>query len=105
LALFAIVAAALIADSLATVDETEIGLATRFGRVVSPPLAPGLHWIAPRPAGAMLRIDRRLRLTEIPPTEFLTSDKKNLVLASAISWRIRASSCSGYGPRRRPRRG
>jgi membrane protease subunit HflC len=47
-----------------------------------------LHWIAPRPAGAMLRIDRRLRLTEIPPTEFLTSDKKNLVLASAISWRI-----------------
>ncbi|HSY51213.1 MAG TPA: protease modulator HflC [Thermoanaerobaculia bacterium] len=76
------------ADSLAIVDETEIGLATLFGRVVSMPLPPGLHWIAPRPAGGMLRVDRRLRLTEIPPTEFLTADKKNLVLASAISWRI-----------------
>jgi membrane protease subunit HflC len=77
-----------VADSLAIVDETEIGLATLFGRVVSMPLPPGLHWIAPRPAGGMLRVDRRLRLTEIPPTEFLTADKKNLVLASAISWRI-----------------
>lgn len=83
-----VLAAALAVDSLTTIDETEIGLATRFGRVVSEPLAPGLHWIAPRPAGGMLRIDRRLRLTEIPPTEFLTSDKKNLVVASAISWRI-----------------
>jgi len=79
---------AIVADSLAIVDETEIGLATLFGRVVSKPLPPGLHWIAPRPAGGMLRVDRRLRLTEIPPTEFLTADKKNLVLASAISWRI-----------------
>jgi membrane protease subunit HflC len=86
--LFAIVIIALLADSLAIVDETETGLATRFGRVVSAPLAPGLHWIAPRPIGAMLRIDRRLRLTEIPPTEFLTADKKNLVLESSLSWRI-----------------
>jgi len=83
-----VAAGALILDSLATVDETELGLATRFGRVVSAPLAPGLHWIAARPVGGMLRIDRRLRLTEIPPTEFLTADKKNLVLASAVSWRI-----------------
>jgi membrane protease subunit HflC len=80
--------AALTLDSLATVDETQIGLATRFGRVVSDPLAPGLHWITPRPAGGMLYVDRRLRLTEIPPTEFLTADKKNLVIACAISWRI-----------------
>ena len=86
--LLAVAGTALVAGSLATVDETEIGLATRFGRVVSGPLPPGLHWIAPRPTGGMLRIDRRLRLTEIPPTEFLTSDKKNLVIASAISWRI-----------------
>ena len=68
-AVFAVLVVVLILDSLATVDETEIGLATQFGRVVSGPLAPGLHWIAPRPAGGMLRIDRRLRLTEIPPTE------------------------------------
>jgi membrane protease subunit HflC len=86
--LLSIVAGLLLLDSLAIVDETEIGLATRFGRVVSEPLAPGLHWIDPRPAGGMLRIDRRLRLTEIPPTEFLTADKKNLVLAAAVSWRI-----------------
>lgn len=83
-----ILAGGLMVDSLAIVDETEIGLATRFGRVVSEPLIPGLHWITPRPAGGMLRIDRRLRLTEIPPTEFLTADKKNLVLAAAVSWRI-----------------
>ena len=81
-------AVVLAADSMAIVDETETGLATRFGRVVSMPLSPGLHWIAPRPIGGMVHIDRRLRLTEIPPTEFLTADKKNLVLASALSWRI-----------------
>jgi membrane protease subunit HflC len=88
LAVLSIVAGVILIDSLAIVDETEIGLATRFGRVVSQPLAPGLHWIAPRPVGGMLRIDRRLRLTEIPPTEFLTADKKNLVLAAAVSWRV-----------------
>lgn len=88
LVLVSILAAVLVLDSLAIVDETEIGLATRFGRVVSASLAPGLHWIAPRPVGGMLRVDRRLRLTEVPPTEFLTADKKNLVLAAAVSWRI-----------------
>jgi modulator of FtsH protease HflC len=86
--LIVLIAVAIVVDSLAVVDETEIGLSTRFGRVVSGPLSPGLHWIAPRPVGGMLRIDRRLRLTEIPATEFLTADKKNLVLDAAISWRI-----------------
>lgn len=84
----ALIGMALLVDSLAIVDETEIGLSTRFGRVISAPLPPGLHWIAPRPIGGMLHIDRRLRLTEIPATEFLTADKKNLVLDAAISWHI-----------------
>ncbi|HUJ15715.1 MAG TPA: protease modulator HflC [Thermoanaerobaculia bacterium] len=86
--LIVLMAIALVIDSVAVVDETQVGLGTRFGRVVSEPLLPGLHWIAPRPVGGMLRIDRRLRLTEIPATEFLTADKKNLVLNAAISWRI-----------------
>jgi membrane protease subunit HflC len=75
-------------DSLVIVDETQIALETRFGRVVSSPLPPGLHLIAPRPAGSVLRLDRRRLLFRIPPTEFLTSDKKNLVLELSLIWKI-----------------
>ncbi|MGH9441015.1 MAG: protease modulator HflC [Thermoanaerobaculia bacterium] len=82
----AIVALAL--DSLVIVDETEVALATRFGRLVSGPLAPGPHLILPRPIGSVFRLDRRRILFRIPPTEFLTSDKKNLVLELSLLWRI-----------------
>lgn len=75
-------------DSIVIIDETEIALATRFGRVISAPLLPGPHVIFPRPIGSVLRLDRRRLLFRLPPTEFLTSDKKNLVLELSLLWRI-----------------
>jgi len=80
--------AALLLDSLVVVDETEIAVPTFFGRLSGAALGPGPHLVAPRPAGGVLRVDRRRLLLRIPPTEFLTSDKKNLLLDLAAVWRV-----------------
>lgn len=84
----AVAVLALLLDSLVVVEETEVAVPTLFGRVSGAPLAPGPHLVAPRPAGGVLRVDRRRLLLRIPPTEFLTSDKKNLLLDLAAVWRV-----------------
>ena len=88
LLLAAAAAAALLVDSLVVVDETQVGVPTFFGRLSGAPLGPGPHLVAPRPAGGVLRVDRRRLLLRIPPTEFLTADKKNLLLDLAVVWRV-----------------
>jgi membrane protease subunit HflC len=79
---------ALLFASLVVVDETEVALPVRFGRISGEPMKPGLHLIAPRPVGSVFRIDRRKLLIRIPPTEFLSVDKKNLLLDFAAVYRI-----------------
>jgi modulator of FtsH protease HflC len=68
------------------IDVTEYGLVQRFGRVVRVVKEPGLYLKAP--LDTVVRLDRRL-LTFRPVTaEFLSEDKKNLVIHSLVTWRI-----------------
>jgi membrane protease subunit HflC len=68
------------------IDVTEYGLVLRFGRVVRVIREPGLYLKAP--LDTVIRLDRRL-LTFRPVTaEFLSEDKKNLVIHSLVTWRI-----------------
>ncbi len=84
----AVVAALAIWSCFVVIDVTEYGLFLRFGRVIRVVREPGLYLKAPYPFDAVLRLDRRL-LTFAPVTaEFLSEDKKNLVIHSLVTWRI-----------------
>src|SRR3984957_15897318 len=73
--------------TLFSVRETEFALITQFGRPVATVTAAGLHakWFFQ----SATYFDRRLRVYDPRPSEFLTRDKKNLVIESYVAWRIR----------------
>src|SRR3984885_1458538 len=72
--------------SVYCVRETEFALITQFGRPVRTVADAGLHrkW----PFQNVLLFDRRLRVYNPRPSEFLTRDKKNLVIENYVAWRI-----------------
>lgn len=83
----ALVAAVLIAyRSIVTVKESEVVLVTQFGRPLYTIGDAGLHmkW----PFQSATYFDRRLRIYNPRPSEFLTRDKKNIVVDSYVAWRI-----------------
>jgi membrane protease subunit HflC len=59
---------------------------TRFGRVLRVTSAPGLH--LKMPVDTVVHIEKRLLLTRPMEAEFLSADKKNLVVDSVAMWRI-----------------
>jgi modulator of FtsH protease HflC len=72
--------------SLYSVRETEFALVTQFGRPVRTVANAGLH--AKWPFQSILWFDKRLRIYNPRPSEFLTRDKKNLVIDNYVAWRI-----------------
>jgi modulator of FtsH protease HflC len=83
-----IIAAALILGyrSFVTVTETEFALVTQFGRPLYTIGQAGLHlkWAFQ----SATYFDRRLRVYNPRPSEFLTRDKKNIVVDTYVAWRI-----------------
>jgi modulator of FtsH protease HflC len=69
-----------------SVDVTEYGLVTRFGRVVRVVVEPGLHVTAP--FDHVVRLDKRVLFSRPARSEYLTADKKNVVVESLATWRI-----------------
>jgi len=69
-----------------TVRETEFVLITQFGRPLYTVADAGFHakWFFQ----SSTYFDRRLRVYNPRPSEFLTHDKKNLVIESYVAWRI-----------------
>jgi membrane protease subunit HflC len=69
-----------------SVRETEFVLVTQFGQPLYTVTDAGLHvkWFFQRAN----YFDRRLRIYNPRPSEFLTRDKKNLVIESYVAWRI-----------------
>jgi membrane protease subunit HflC len=84
--LAAAVALLLVYLSLYSVRETEFALVTQFGRPVRTVANAGLH--AKWPFQSILWFDKRLRIYNPRPSEFLTRDKKNLVIDNYVAWRI-----------------
>lgn len=72
--------------SLYSVRETEFVLVTQFGRPLYTVHEAGLHakWFFQ----SATYFDKRLRVYNPRPSEFLTRDKKNLVIESYVAWRI-----------------
>ncbi len=78
----------LVPSMLYTMDETEVGIVTRFGEPLPGKIAPGLHCKLPWPVDTVVRMDRRLLLFDNEPTEMLTLDRKNVLVDSFVCWRI-----------------
>jgi membrane protease subunit HflC len=71
-----------------TVREGECALVTQFGRPVRTIEKPGLNFKWPVPIQTVNRFDRRLQLFESRLVEFLTKDKKNVVLKFFVLWKL-----------------
>ncbi len=78
--------AALAASSIAIVDATDYGLVVRWGRLARVVETPGLALVLP--IDRVVRVDRRLHILSPAPAEYLTVDKKNVVIQPLIAWRV-----------------
>ena len=70
------------------VQETEYAIVARFGdprRVID---QAGLHFKWPPPIDTLLRIDRRTNVLDPEPGEYLTSDKKNILVSNFLVWSV-----------------
>ena len=68
------------------VRETEFVLVTQFGRPIRTVTEAGLS--AKWPFQTAIYFDRRLRIYNPRPSEFLTRDKKNVVIDNYVAWKI-----------------
>lgn len=82
-----LVAGLLLATSFFTVDVTQLAVVTQFGRPVAVVTEPGLRMKLPL-VQQVRRFDGRLQVLEPQQAEFLTNDKKNVVLNYFAVWRI-----------------
>ncbi|MBN1355833.1 protease modulator HflC [bacterium] len=74
--------------SLYTVKADQYAVITSFGRPGAIRLDPGLYFKWPTPFSIVNRFDRRLQLYQTALIEYLTGDKKNLIIQTYVCWRI-----------------
>jgi membrane protease subunit HflC len=70
------------------VDEREYVVITQFGEPIKAIKKAGLNWKWPDPIQSVNRYDNRLSTYELGETEYLTEDKKNVMVDSYIVWKI-----------------
>lgn len=81
----------LLNNSLYIVSETERGVLLRFGEVVNPDIAAGLHAKIPW-VDQVRKFDGRIMTMDAPPALFLTVEKKPLQADFYAKWRIKDTS-------------
>jgi membrane protease subunit HflC len=86
LAALALVALTLLYRTVFTIDERQFAIVTQFGKPVRTITSSGLKlkW----PWQSLLSFEKRLMVYNPRPSEFLTRDKKNIVVDSFVVWRI-----------------
>jgi membrane protease subunit HflC len=70
------------------VSETEQVVITQFGKPIRVIRDAGLYVKIPDPVQSVRRFDKRLLIYDVKPSEFLTADKKNLILDIYMAWQI-----------------
>lgn len=80
--------ALLASTSLFVVEESDYAVVTRFGRMVAIHDEPGLKPRAPFWIDRVTSFDKRSLYQPIPESEYLTADKKNILVDSYVTWRI-----------------
>lgn len=89
--LLGLLALVLIVGNLAVfqVDTTQYAIVTQFGNPVRSLTSPGLYFKLPDPLQNVMKLDRRLQIHNLTETEFLTKDKKNILVEAYATWRIK----------------
>lgn len=85
---FGVVALFIISGSFYIVNETQRGVKVQFGEVIDGDIKPGIHWKIPI-IQEVKYFDGRLQVLDAQPGEFLTSEKKRLIVDSFVVWRIK----------------
>jgi membrane protease subunit HflC len=70
------------------VDEREYVVITQFGEPIKAITKAGLNWKWPDPIQSVNRYNNRLMTYEMGETEYLTEDKKNVMVDSYVVWKI-----------------
>ena len=73
---------------LFSLDETKIGIILQFGKPVRVISEAGLYWKLPDPIQTKILFDKRVLVYDPPASEFLTGDKKNIVVDMYLCWKI-----------------
>lgn len=76
------------ATSIFIVEQYETAVVTQFGDPVRIIKNPGLKLKLPYPFQKTYKYDCRINTFDFPSAEFLTSDKKNLLVEAFVCWRI-----------------
>lgn len=84
----ALVAVWLTSESVYIVKETERAVKLRFGEIVEPDIAPGLHFKIPF-VNTVRKFEARLITLDTRPQAFLTLEAKRLIVDSFIKWRVK----------------
>ena len=71
-----------------SIDATEAVIVTQFGNPVRVISEPGLSVKLPDPVQSITRVNMQLQVFNLPQTEFLTSDKKNIVTEAYAAWKV-----------------
>ena len=71
-----------------TVNNDEYVVITVFGKPAKIHTEPGLYVKWPTPFAIVNRMDRRVQPYETPMIEYLTGDKKNLLIKTFVFWKI-----------------
>ena len=82
-----ILLALLIPSFVYTIDEREQAIITEFGEFKRSVVKPGIHFKKPF-IEKISRFEKRMLSTDAPPGEYLTLDKKRLVVDFLARWRI-----------------
>ena len=82
-----VVALVIISQSIFVVDSTEVAVVTRLGQFQNSHTSPGLKFKTPF-VESVRKFDNRLQRFDIPPANFITLDKKNLVIDAYARYRI-----------------
>lgn len=76
-----------LSKSIYIVNETERAVMLRFGEVVNPDIEPGLHFKVPM-VNTVTKFDGRVQTLDARPQDYLTLEKKRLIVDSFVKWRI-----------------
>ena len=75
------------ATSVFVVSERDLAIKFRFGEIVEADYAPGLHFKIPF-INTVRKFDKRILTLNNRPEEFLTAEKKNVIVDFFVKWRI-----------------
>jgi membrane protease subunit HflC len=75
------------AAAMFRVQQTEIALKLRLGKVEKTDYTPGLHFRVPF-VDEIFKFDARIQTLDSDPQQYLTSEKKNVIVDSFVKWRI-----------------